>query len=252
MPQRIPAEGFAGGGSVQRSAVYEQIVRRINEMLASGELAPGDRLPPERRLAEAFGVSRNSVREAIRVLTQRGVVETRPGSGTYVAQGRDDDLVAGIADSMLEGRTRLREVMEVRLILEPRVARMAAVRATSEDVAALRGTLEMQRRDVERGGTGAKQDEAFHASLASMCGNALLHCLLGRMHGMFAESRDEVLVPSERRMASLAVHEAIVAAIEHGDGAAAERRMARHVRDVADRLFPDGGLAVAGGFTFED
>lgn len=239
MGKQVSAEAFSPSASVSRSAVYEQIVERINALLASGELSPGDRLPPERRLAEVFGVSRNSVREAIRVLSQRGILESRPGSGTYVADESPSELVAGLADSMAEGRRRLREVIEVRLILEPRIAAMAARQAGAGDMTALRDILEAQRREIDAGGTGGRFDEAFHAWLAAMCRNVMLKELVERMHGLLGECRDEELVSLPRRKASLAAHEAILKAVAAGDSERAERLMYGHVLRIAEMLFPD-------------
>ncbi|NJB68143.1 GntR family transcriptional repressor for pyruvate dehydrogenase complex [Desulfobaculum xiamenense] len=239
----LPSEVFRTVEAVSRASVYEAIVERISGLLASGELAPGDRLPPERRLAEVFGVSRSSVREAIRVLSEQGVLESRPGSGTYVAHNRRGEFIAGLADSIAAGRRRLREMLEVRLLLEPHMAGMAARNATGDDVAALRDILDAQRAEVATGGTGGSSDALFHERLSRMCGNALLAELTDRMRDVLDEVRDDGLVTAERSEASLAAHGRILDAVESGDVQGAQSAMRGHLERVCAMLFPDGDFA---------
>ena len=218
------------GEKPPRRPVADHIARRLAELFESGELKSGDRLPPERRLAEVFGVSRGSVREAIRALAEAGVLESRAGSGTFVVAGRQEELTATLIAFIGDGRRKLREIIEVRLIIEPEIARLAAQHAAPADVAQLRLLLACQRREIATGGSGRDEDSAFHATLARISGNSVLFELVEGIADIIAESRADYLQSEERRMASLTAHEHILAAVESGDGDAARRAMADHLR----------------------
>lgn len=228
----------AGAGQREsgRRPVTEQITARLTALLDSGELAAGDRLPPERRLAEAFGVSRGTVREAIKALTEAGVLESRGGSGTYVISGRRDELLSVLLDSLDRSRRRLAEVMDVRLILEPRIAELAARRATPADVAQLRMLLICQRREIVAGGMGREADSAFHAALARIAGNSVLLDLVEGIADILSESRADYLHSEEHRMASLVAHERILEAVARGDGISADQAMRDHLHRMEEHF----------------
>lgn len=218
------------GEKPPRRPVADHIARRLAELFESGELKSGDRLPPERRLAEVFGVSRGSVREAIRALAEAGVLESRAGSGTFVMAGRQEELAATLIAFIGDGRRKLREVIEVRQIIEPEIARLAALHASPADVAQLRLLLACQRQEIAAGGTGRDEDSAFHATLARISGNSVLFDLVEGIADIIAESRADYLLTEERRIASLTAHETILTAVESGDGDAARKAMADHLR----------------------
>lgn len=233
-PPHTPVPGPSllarSSGKPPRRPVADHIARRLAELFESGELKSGDRLPPERRLAEVFGVSRGSVREAIRALAEAGVLESRAGSGTFVVAGRQDELAATLIAFIGDSRRKLREVIEVRQIIEPEIARLAALHAAPADVAQLRLLLACQRREIASGGSGRDEDSAFHATLARISGNSVLFDLVEGIADIIAESRADYLLTEERRMASLTAHESILAAVESGDADAARRAMADHLR----------------------
>src|SRR5215212_151118 len=129
---------------VRRSRIYEHIVQRIQALIAEGKLKPGDQLPPERVLAETFRGSRPSGREALGALGMSGLIEGRQGGGTFVRTPSVDDLVQPLASALLAGKRELVNVLEVREILEPALARLAAERATPEQIAELEAILERQ------------------------------------------------------------------------------------------------------------
>lgn len=233
----LPARAM---GKPSRRPVAEHIARRLAALFESGELQPGDRLPPERRLAEVFGVSRGSVREAIKSLAEAGVLESRPGSGTYVVAGRQEELAASLISFIGAGRRKLREIIQVRMILEPEIARLAAQNATPADVAQLRMLLACQRREIAAGASGRDEDSAFHATLARISGNRVLFDLVEGIADIIAESRADYLQNDERRMASLAAHERILAAVQTGNGDEACAAMRNHLSRI-ERHFLDRG-----------
>src|SRR5215475_10006899 len=147
---------------VRKTRVYHEIVDQIKDLISKGRIKPGDRLPPERELAELFKASRNSVRDAIRVLEQMGLIESRQGDGTYVRSVSPEELAEPLALMLLQSRTQMRELWEVRRVLEPALAEFAASRITDEELDELETILEAQRRKVEAGYIPLEEDTAFH------------------------------------------------------------------------------------------
>src|SRR5262245_46615986 len=115
-------------GPIQSTRIYEEIGRQVKQLIAEGRLKTGDRLPPERELAEKFVVSRTSVREALRALESLGLIEIRPGEGTFVRQVSVDALVGPLALMLPSQREAIGELFEARRVLEPAIAALAASR----------------------------------------------------------------------------------------------------------------------------
>src|SRR5215216_5736883 len=129
---------------IRRVKLYEEVAARIRDLIASGELNPGQALPSERKLAEQFKVGRAVIREAIRQLEVSGLVESRHGGGNYVREITVEHLVAPIA-SVLNGMSHLREeLMDARLFFEPQIAREVAICATPEDLRQLEEVIRRQ------------------------------------------------------------------------------------------------------------
>src|ERR671926_1168235 len=136
---------------VKRSRIYEHIVDQIHALIREGRWEPGDQIPPERELAERFRVSRTSVREALRALEMQGIIESRQGGGTFVRSADTEALVPPLAAAILRGQRELAEVLEVRELIEPAIAALAAARATPEHTAELESLLERQRECIAAG-----------------------------------------------------------------------------------------------------
>ena len=111
---------------VKRSRIYEHIVDQIHALIREGRWEPGDQIPPERELAERFRVSRTSVREALRALEMQGMIESRQGGGTFVRSANAEALIPPLTAAILRGQRELPEVLEVRELIEPGIARLAA------------------------------------------------------------------------------------------------------------------------------
>src|SRR5947199_5173060 len=124
---------------IQSSKVFEQIAEQIEQRILSGELRSGDRLPTERELSEQFHASRTAVREAMKTLAQRGLVDMRPGRGTIVIDGTSQAMRNSLGLMMRVGEAgSSSNLVEVREIIEPGIAALAAIRATDEHIAAMR------------------------------------------------------------------------------------------------------------------
>lgn len=229
--------------AVQRTRLYEEVVAQLAELIRQGELRPADRLPPERELAEQLRVSRAVVREALRVMEQRGLVVSRPGTGTFIAGGSAERLAQALTHLALE------DVFELRMLLEPSIAALAAERATAEDIVRLEAALDDQERLVHLEQSAAGADAAFHAGLAEATHNRALLRLGAVLVEELAASRDESLQPPQRARLSLLSHRRVLAAVKAGAPAEARRAMEEHIRGVDLALFglPEERFAAAAG-----
>jgi GntR family transcriptional regulator, transcriptional repressor for pyruvate dehydrogenase complex len=221
---------------VKRSRIYEHIVEQIRALIREGRWAPGDQIPPERELAERFRVSRTSVREALRALEMQGVIDSRQGGGTFVRTADTEALVPPLAAAILRGRQELAEVLEVRELIEPGIARGAAQRATSEHIAQLEMLLERQRRCIAEGRSFVDEDTAFHYTLAQAADNHILLRLHNLILDLLRESRQSYLHVPDRPQLSLRGHEAILNAIKAHDAQAAYSASLEHITLVRDGI----------------
>lgn len=214
-----------GGAKYQR--VREEIANQLRELIACGKLRRGDKLPAERQLAEVLGVSRHSVREAIRSLEQQGVLASRRGDGTYVLDDRQE-LLYGPLGMAVEQRN-IQEVLEFRKLLEPQIASLAARNITDEDISLLREKLNEQKAVIAEGGSGSAHDAEFHLLIAKATGNRVLYEVLIRIHDIVSESRDFTLQTEERRDWAVMTHERVLEALVNRDPEAAFREMHAHI-----------------------
>src|SRR5206468_8120079 len=136
---------------------------QVKQLIAEGRFKSGDRLPPERELAEKFVVSRTSVREALRALESLGLIDIRPGEGTFVREVSIDALVGPLALLMTTQREAIGELFEARRVLEPALAALAASRGTPDEVQEREAILDDQAREIGAGRTGDAHGPAFHA-----------------------------------------------------------------------------------------
>lgn len=228
---------------VKRSRIYEHIVGQINALIREGRWAPGDQIPPERELAERFKVSRTSVREALRALEMQGIIDSRQGGGTFIRTGDTEMLVGPLAAAILRGRRELAEVLEVRELIEPGIARLAARRATAEHVAELETLLQRQRECIAAERSFVEEDTAFHYTLAKAADNHILLRLHNVILDVLRESRQSYLHVPNRPQMSLRGHEAMLAAVKAKDVDAAYRASLAHITEVRDgilRALEDG------------
>ncbi len=222
---------------VRKTKIYHEIVEQIRDLISAGRINPGDRLPPERELAELFHASRNSVRDAIRVLGQMGLIESRQGDGTYVRSVSADALAEPLALMLLQSQTQMRELWEVRRILEPAIAELAAVRITDDELEELAAILDAQRHKVEVGAIPLEEDTAFHNLIAQAARNTVVLRTLDTLVDLLRQSRERSLQQRERPKYSLAGHLRILAALHAHDPIAARSEMLQHLREIEERMF---------------
>ena len=223
---------------VPQRRLYEDIVQQLHSLIRQGTLRHGARLPAERVLAEQFKVSRSSVREAIRSLELQGLVVSRRGSGTFINTGNLDSVVALIASTLSSGTETLKEIFEVRHLLEPQIAAVAARRVGDEEVRRLGQILEDQQRQIAEGKTGVDADTAFHFTLASATHNSALVKVVSAVEDILRRSRDQSFQEAGRPQRSLASHRLILEMVRAHDAEGARRAMEHHLTSVEPSFQP--------------
>jgi len=216
-------------GPIKSTRIYEEIVRQVKQLIAEGRLKTGDRLPPERELAEKFVVSRTSVREALRALESLGLIEIRPGEGTFVRQVSVDALVGPLALMMASQREAIGELFEARRVLEPAIAALAASRATPDEVQEMERILESQAREVAAGRTGLAEDAAFHTAIGAAARNHAITRIVHAIMDLLTQSREESLNTPGRPTRSHQDHRRILQAIAKRNPSAARQAMLDHL-----------------------
>ena len=229
----------AGGTAVYKlvrtSRLYEQIVQQIEESIVKGELKPGDQLPAERDLAQRFGVSRTAVREAVKALREKGLVEAYSGRGTFITDGTTQavrqslDLMVKIGQP--EGSNHL---AEVRAILEPEIAALAAARIQDAEVTTMREAVAVMDKAFQDPDAYIEADLDFHLALAEGAGNPLILSLLDSIVGLLREQRLKIFkVPGGPERGQVH-HKKILEAVEKRDAEKARDAMRAHLGQVRE------------------
>ena len=224
-----------GTPMVREAGLADRVAAHVTERVLDGTLPRGTRLPPERVLAEQYGVSRTVIREAVRTLVSKGLLETRGGSGTYV-RSPDPTAVAASMSLLLRlhhGGTPVPydKVHEVRCVLEIEIAALAARRARPADISALEHEVARQRQADHDRDAYVASDVAFHAALAAATHNELFPVLLNSISDVMAEIRRLGFAVPGTHENALMHHERILTAVKAGDALAASRAMKAHLRD---------------------
>lgn len=222
---------------VKKTRIYEEIVEKVKGMVEQGMLNSGDQLPSERELSEVFKVSRSSVREALRALESQGFLESRQGDGTYIASRPVEDLVDPFAEVIFTEKDGQMELFEMRRLIEPQLACLAAERATPEDIAEMEEILKQQQEQVSRGEPGTEIDKLFHDKLSMATKNTILIRIMDTVMDFLTESREKSLQTEGRPWKSLSRHREILAAIKAGDKEQAANIMREHLEDIEAGLF---------------
>jgi GntR family transcriptional regulator, transcriptional repressor for pyruvate dehydrogenase complex len=220
---------------VQTSRLYEQIVLQIEESVQRGDLKVGDQLPAERELAQQFGVSRTAVREAVKALREKGIVEAFPGRGTFITNGTSYGIRQSLDRMVKSGQPDgFAFLVEVREILEPEIASLAATRAQEQDLATMReaiSVMDAARRDPD---AYIEADLDFHLSLAEAAANPLILSLIDSIVGILREQRMGIFSVEGGPERGQYHHKRIMEAIEHRDPQGAREAMKAHLGQVRE------------------
>jgi GntR family transcriptional regulator, transcriptional repressor for pyruvate dehydrogenase complex len=219
-----------------REPPLTEITRKLLDFLLSGEIAPGDRIPGERQLAEALGVGRSAVREAIKSLSLLGLLDVRQGDGTYLNRSGSNLLPKVIEWGLLLGVPSIVDLLEARAEIEVVAAGFAATRADKDAVTALEARLEEMRNAGDHVDAYMEADIAFHLEIAEASGNEVFANLISSLRALLRVWVSRVLHHAGETKTSLAMHEPIVQAIAAGDAEAARTSMRAHMERADRRL----------------
>ncbi|MEW5814878.1 MAG: FadR/GntR family transcriptional regulator [Spirochaetota bacterium] len=215
---------------IDRKKVYKAAVEQIKDQIESGKWPMGTKLPSERELAEQLGIGRPSIREALRVLEVMGLIKIVIGQGTFVKEISTREKHIQVLQSMLREDEYVVELLELREMLEPQIALMAAQSVTEEDIKRLEDILDRMENDLNEGNTGVDENIEFHLTLTRAVGNRVL---LQTHEFLLRNSRDSLErffhIPG-RLKESLKGHREILKAIKDRNPKEAQRRMLAHLR----------------------
>jgi GntR family transcriptional regulator, transcriptional repressor for pyruvate dehydrogenase complex len=219
--------------AVKTSRLFEQIVQQVEDSILQGQLKPGDQLPAERELAQCFGVSRTAVREAIKSLREKGLVEAYSGRGTFVTNGTShavrQSLDLMIRTNKQEGSAHL---AGLRLVLEPEIAGLAAQRMEEQLLATMREAVAQMDRTLHDPDGYVEADLDFHLALAEAADNPLVLSLLDSIVGLLREQRSHIFNVDGGPERGQFHHKRILAAVEQRDPEAARQAMRAHLHQV--------------------
>lgn len=222
---------------LQATKLYEQIVAQIREQIINSQLKDGDRLPNERTLASQFGVSRTVVREAIKTLAKEGLVEVRHGRGTFVIDGTSQALKRSLGLMISIGHfgsVTDSDMVEIREILEPGIAALAAMRATEEDVAILRESVNIMDTSMNDVSAYISADSNFHMTLAKATQNALIPIILDPIVDLLHKQRERIFHVDHGPQSGQFHHKRILDAIIRKDPESAREAMRAHLQQVRE------------------
>ncbi len=217
--------------AIPRNRVYSEVAKQLQARIVN-QLKPGDMLPPERELVQTFGVSRSSIRDAIRSLEAVGLLEPRQGVGTVVRELASDAVGASVASVLLQKRKVIGDLLDVRNIIEPALARRAALHASPEQITEMQAILGRQEEKIRQGELAIDEDSAFHYTLALAADNSVMMKLVGVLMDLLRETRERTLQGEGRPEKSLQGHLRILAAVQRGDASGAEAAMRRHLSEI--------------------
>jgi GntR family transcriptional repressor for pyruvate dehydrogenase complex len=223
---------------IRREPLAAEVARRLVDYLLSGGIAPGARIPSERQLAEAFGVGRSAVREAIAALTLIGLIEVRHGDGTYLKRPDSPLLPQVVEWGLLLGEQRTADLVEARQLIEIDIVSLAAKRRTDEDLsdlARILARMEWEAREDAEAAAFVDADVEFHLRLAETARNSALRDVLSSIQALLRAWIGRVIAEGHRDV-SYAEHVPILVAVREQDSRAAEEAMGAHMRSAARRL----------------
>jgi GntR family transcriptional repressor for pyruvate dehydrogenase complex len=231
-----PAGGTERGGNdifapIAVARASSSIADQIRNAIISGRLREGERLPPERELAEQFRVSRVTVRDALRALEANGLVEVRVGArgGAFVTAPTGSHIGQTMSDMMMMQAVSPEDIVEGRLIVELGTVTLACARATDDDLAALRNLGERAARAIKDGSYSRELSWEFHSLLATAAHNAAVEGLTASFRSTLSMHPIRTREGSRAHSRSVEEHARILDALERRDGAAARREMAHHL-----------------------
>ena len=224
--------------TARKGRVSEAIARRIQRAISNGKLEPGEKLPAERDLAKRLSVSRVSVREAYRSLAELGLLSVKRGAegGAFIADVDHEPVTRSLSLMLRLGRTSHEELTEARVLLEPPVARLAALRAGADDIRNLEELVSKQVQAIKGNGNPRRYDLQFHRLVAQCTKNLPLIIMMNSLADLALEAFARIDIDRDVKRHVIDFHRRVLDAIRRRDGDTAYAEMLRHVHDVQSRL----------------
>lgn len=229
---------------IQPIKVFERVAEQIEKRIVDGELRVGDRLPTERDLADQFQVSRTAVREAMKILAQKGLVDMRPGRGTIVIDGAQEAMEdsIGLLMKMKIGEAGSSDnLVEVRAILETEIAALAAARATEKEIAAMQEAIRVMDESLNDADAFITADNSFHEALAQATQNALIFTLLNSIVSLLSEQRKQIFAVEGGPQRGQMHHRRIFESVIRRDPVSARAAMGAHLLQVREDVSAASG-----------
>ncbi|WP_419779018.1 FadR/GntR family transcriptional regulator [Maridesulfovibrio sp.] len=214
--------------------VQQAVSRQIAELIESGNLKKGDKLPAERTLAERFKVSRSSIREAIKSLAQKNLVESRRGDGTYILTDMDADIFDAFTTAFSDQKKRISDIFQFRKVIEPEIAALAAASMNDEALNRMKVIVCDQQMKAQSGKNSSDLDASLHLEIAKATGNSIFPEMMQALDRIMKESRSEILQPPARQKASIEAHFRILEALEQRNPTQAREAMRQHIVEVEE------------------
>jgi len=222
---------------VQIERVYEKIVGQIRSLIQEGKLNPGDRLPGERELAETLGCSRSSLREAFRVLESEGLIVSKHGEGRFIQSvNQNADLQYRFNPVAKLEKSAVLHFLEAREVLEPKIAQLAAERATPVQIGKMDRVLAKMADQLKNPDAKVEGDSAFHLAMAEATQNFVFVSMMEANLNMVRQVRKQTLLSQDRYLASLKEHQAILDAIRNKDAQRAVEATLFHIENLRKHI----------------
>jgi GntR family transcriptional regulator, transcriptional repressor for pyruvate dehydrogenase complex len=215
--------------------VYEDVIEQIKNLILEGNLAPGDVLPTERELAQSFGISRGTLREAFRILEREGLIEARPGGGRFLSKALD---VAEDRSRILDNieRATIIELLEARELFETGIVELAAKRATDEDIAEMEAAFATWGEIDQNAEDRSKPDQAFHLSIAKATHNVVLVNMIELHMDLLQRTLSKTAQIPGRKSEVYEEHLLILQAIKERDPVKAKLALLNHLSRVKENI----------------
>ena len=215
--------------------LYESVIEQIMNLIKNNKLKPGDKLPPERKLAEKLSISRGSLREAFRVLESRGLIKSKPGGGRYIREIRKNGYNNTENIILSLEKSSILELLEAREMFEVKIAKIAAQRATTEDIELIEKALNKMGEEEElKDDKKTESDTEFHLAIASASHNFVFINII-RLHlDLLKETREKTWKIPGRREEQQEEHQAIFKAIKEHNSKKATEAMLKHLRNIRE------------------
>lgn len=222
---------------VKKQSTYEIIIEQLQELIMSGTLKPGQKLPGERVLSEKFGSSRNSVRLALKLLEFMNLLEVRPGSGVYISSSKNlSDASINLNWKNIAKHHPLMDLIETRKCFEPFVAALAAENATESEIEEMEENLEIMENGIKINKEVITQAARFHELIYKSSKNIILNQIGHMLHNLSDESKKISLRKYEHTIQSLEEHKKIIFSIKERDPNLASESMRDHLLSVEEHL----------------